>query len=240
MPSPAGQGPDAPMPVAQTAPSPGYSGPPAGNQYQYPGPPAGNQYQYDPRAQVVMMGRLGRGWKNDLCDCLNNCNLCCTTICCPSCVLAQVAGRLRKYLCFGTFKTFLFCMIMGQCLYFGYYYESSPNLLNVGGKYDANGFSYMIYVICQFLAVCYLFSTVYALYMLRGEVRRRRQIAGNEGEDLLLSVFCFFLTLCQLATEVEADDRCCSVNEPEAFLEDGVHYSTQPYVNPDASGYSKV
>ena len=240
MPSPAGQGPDAPMPVAQTAPSPGYSGPPAGNQYQYPGPPAGNQYQYDPRAQVVMMGRLGRGWKNDLCDCLNNCNLCCTTICCPSCVLAQVAGRLRKYLCFGTFKTFLFCMIMGQCLYFGYYYESSPNLLNVGGKYDANGFSYMIYVICQFLAVCYLFSTVYALYMLRGEVRRRRQIAGNEGEDLLLSVFCFFLTLCQLATEVEADDRCCNVNEPEALPEDGVHYPTQPYVNPDASGYSKV
>ena len=225
MPSPAGQGPDAPMPVAQTAPSPGYSG-----------PPAGNQYQYDPRAQVVMMGR----WKNDLCDCLNNCSLSCTTAFCPSCMLAQVAGRLRKYLCFGTFKTFLFCMIMGQCLYYGYYFECWNYDVNVGWKCDANGFSYLINFIWQFLAVCWFFSIIYALYMLRGEVRRRRQIAGNEGEDLLLSVFCFFLTLCQLATEVEADDRCCNVNEPEALPEDGVHYSTQPYVNPDASGYSKV
>jgi Cys-rich protein (TIGR01571 family) len=234
------------MPVAQTAPSPGYSGPPAGNQYQYPGPPAGNQYQYDPRAQVVMMGRLGRGWKNDLCDCLNNCNLCCTTICCPSCVLAQVAGRLRKYLCFGTFKTFLFFITIGNvisyCLYLGLNWDKSGNAywscyINCNSNNDIRT---KVPIIWEILALCGMVSFLYSLYMLRGEVRRRRQIVGNECEDLLLSVFCGLCTLCQLATEVEADDRCCSVNEPEAFLEDGVHYSTQPYVNPDASGYSKV
>ena len=213
------------MPVAQTAPSPGYSGPPAGNQYQYPGPPAGNQYQYDPRAQVVMMGR----WKNDLCDCLNNCSLSCTTAFCTSCMLAQVAGRLRKYLCFGTFKTFLFFITIGD--FFTYSY--------LGLNLDKSGSAYRP-IIWQVLALCGMVSFLYSLYMLRGEVRRRRQIVGNECEDLLLSVFCGLCTLCQLATEVEADDRCCSVNEPEAFLEDGVHYSTQPYVNPDASGYSKV
>ena len=144
-------------------------------------------------------------------------------------MLAQVAGRLRKYLCFGTFKTFLFFITIGD--FFTYSY--------LGLNLDKSGSAYRP-IIWQVLALCGMVSFLYSLYMLRGEVRRRRQIVGNECEDLLLSVFCGLCTLCQLATEVEADDRCCSVNEPEAFLEDGVHYSTQPYVNPDASGYSKV
>lgn len=159
-----------------------------------------------------------RNWNSRFFDCLKDpCLSIYTAFGCLPCILTQVAGRIRKYPCFGSFKYFSLAMLI---LGLVFYISSILNNLIENWKvriHDGET-TYEIYSINQTISL-FLFSFFCALvWIIRYHVRKKLNIFGDDPTDALYSICCPCCTVVQMARELEVNaSHATNLKEPEEY-----------------------
>ena len=161
-------------------------------------------------------------WRFGLCDVFALPTLCGNVICCPACVLAQIAGRAKEYVFVKDFNAF-FKMVVGLivtiyvCDALIIANDITLQTANESGDIPRQSTLSTYYtmdtifrLIIGFCAFAYLIIAV----LLRIRVRAQKNIQPNLIEDVICTMFCSCCVVIQTAREVGIGEECMNTTDP--------------------------
>jgi Cys-rich protein (TIGR01571 family) len=163
--------------------------------------------------QAVVQDNGLKNWKHSLFDLFGDCGKCLKACCCAPCLLPQIAARARYYPCCCGYIGF---MLLTFILYAFYYVGKIATLFAqvhhlrcmtalrlIGGLHAAGSVAALL--------------LIYIMIRVRGHIRRKYQIYGDDCNDAVTTVCCAPCSMMQMAREVETEACCIQCNEGEEY-----------------------
>ena len=190
------------------------------------------QQGYPQQVQVQQVGFTpnqlqGGGYqklfKQELCGCCDNGNICMGSFFCTPCVITQLMGKLKRYPCCGSFGGSRMVLLAAFFLYgISGYFTRSERFSSIGNI--LNGINF----------VCF-FIIMYMLNDIRLFMRTKHNIRGDFCNDCCTNLCCTPCSVAQMAAEVDVENPC-SLSEPGEYfpqmnsfpVEPQIHYAAQP------------
>ena len=165
---------------------------------------------------VVQDGGL-KNWKYNVFDVFGDCGKCCKSFCCAPCLLSQIAARARYYpCCCGYIGFMLLTFALYGMTYVGKlavtYVQVNDitcrRALRLAGNLNALGGLAGLLIL-------------YIMIRMRGHLRRKYQIYGDDCNDALTTCCCLPCSAIQMAREVETEECCMQCSEGEEYKPNG-------------------
>ena len=189
------------------------------------------QQGYPQQVQVQQVGFTpnqlqGGGYqklfKQELCGCCDNGNICMGSFFCTPCVITQLMGKLKRYPCGGSFGVsrmviLATCIVYGICNSFvnsRQFSQEAVNILN------------LINLVC-FITIIFMLNDI------RFFMRTKHNIRGDSCNDCCTNFCCTPCSVAQMAAEVDVENPC-SLSEPGEYIPQmnsyppQIHYAAQP------------
>ena len=172
-----------------------------------------NNHNVTTSPEVLVKNDRLKNWKFSVFDLFGDCGKCLKACCCAPCLMSQIAARARYYpCCFGYLSFMLFTMVLyglymvGKlALTFAQVHDihCMRALRLVGNLHAAGSLAGLL--------------LLYMMIRIRGHIRRKYQIYGDDCNDALTTCCCAPCSAVQMAREVETEACFMQCNEGEEY-----------------------
>lgn len=155
-----------------------------------------------------------KNWKHSVFDLFGDCGKCLKACCCAPCLLSQIAARVRYYPCCCGYIGFMLLTFMLYGVY------------TIGKVVTMFAEVHHIRCLRALRAVGILHAVgslaglllIYILIRVRGQIRRKYNIYGDDCNDALTTCCCAPCSMVQMSREVETENCFIQCSEGEEYI----------------------